>query len=179
MVTRVNTLLGYEDVLPIYEVDGSGEIYSNSKSKNGRPLKHNVNKRGYHLVGLRTHNGKYLNASVHRLVALAFVQGYRPMLQVDHKDGNKENNALDNLVWSTPKENTHNPKTFGKFIEKNRMSHNSKSFEVVDTSTGAITMYPSNCSAARAIGYKSNSICISKTKGYRQVGKYIVREVVS
>ena len=38
MVTRVNTLLGYKDVLPIYE----------------------VNKRGYHLVGLRIYNGKYI-----------------------------------------------------------------------------------------------------------------------
>lgn len=179
MVTQVNTLPGYENVLPIYEVGSNGEIYSNSKSKNGKPLKHNINERGYHLVGLRTYSGKYLNALVHRLVALAFVPGYQPMLQVDHQDGNKDNNVPDNLIWSTPKENTHNPKTFEKFIEKNRTSHGSKLFEVTDTLTGVTTVYPSNCSAARAIGYKSNSICISEVKGYRQVGKHIVREVVS
>lgn len=178
VVTQVNTLPGYESVLPIYKVSNSGKIYSDSKAKNGKPLKQNANERGYHLVGLRTYEGKYLNALVHRLIALAFVQGYQPMLQVDHRDGNKDNNVPDNLIWSTPKENTHNPKTFEKFIEKNRISHNSKLFEVTDTSTGVITVYPSSCSAARAIGYKSNSIYISETKGYRQVGKYIVREVV-
>lgn len=43
---------------------------------------------------------------MHGLVARAFVPGYKEGLQVNHKDGNKTNNAATNLEWVTPKENT-------------------------------------------------------------------------
>ena len=51
-------------------------------------------------------NGDRHSASVHRLVAMAFL-GEPPSdkVEVNHKDGNKENNAIGNLEWVTRSEN--------------------------------------------------------------------------
>lgn len=46
-------------------------------------------------------------AYVHRLVALAFVDGYQPGYHVNHIDGNKKNFNAYNLEWVTAIENTH------------------------------------------------------------------------
>ena len=42
---------------------------------------------------------------IHRLVAEAFVRGMADGLEVNHKDGNKENNTPENLEWCTKSEN--------------------------------------------------------------------------
>jgi len=42
---------------------------------------------------------------LHRVVARAFVEGYKEELVVNHLDGNKANNRADNLEWCTQKEN--------------------------------------------------------------------------
>ena len=173
----IHTLSGFEDVLPIYQIDIHGNVYSYSKSMRGSTLKQSYNERGYRKVGLRLQNGRYINALIHRLVALAFVVGYRDGLQVDHLDGDNTNNESTNLMWKTPYSNTHNPNTFGKFIEANRLSHGARKVSVLDTATNKVKIYPSMSSACRAIGYRSNSISISDSKGYRQIGKYEVRFV--
>lgn len=177
MVALVHTLPGCEHVLPIYEVDDAGVVYSHSKTKKGTPMKQSRNQRGYCLVGLKTCDGSYYNALVHRLVALAFVPGFEHGLQVDHLDGNKSNNTPSNLAWVTPRQNTHNPITFQRFVRQNRKSHKAVPIEVCNVQTGMVTVYPSACAAAKAIGYKSNSFLISPTKGYKTIGHYVVRRL--
>lgn len=67
-------------------------------------LNFNKSKRGYLQVCL-TKNGKYRTFLVHRLVAKTFLDDYNDKLQVNHKDGNKENNYVGNLEWCTASEN--------------------------------------------------------------------------
>lgn len=62
------------------------------------------NKAGYSRVGLVKY-GKNKNFSVHRLVAIVFIPNPENKEQINHIDGNKENNHASNLEWVTAKEN--------------------------------------------------------------------------
>ena len=83
-----------------YLVDDRGFVIS----KRGKPLKPSTNFRGYQIINIM-YNGKRIGLGVHTAVARAFCEGYSPNLQVNHKDGNKSNNAANNLEWVTQKEN--------------------------------------------------------------------------
>lgn len=89
---------GYEK----YQIDTNGTIYS----KRGKPLKPSINPRGYYIVTMCI-NGKARAFSLHRLIATQFIENDCPQYktQVNHIDGNKLNNKVNNLEWCTPVEN--------------------------------------------------------------------------
>jgi len=58
----------------------------------------------YLRVSLRS-GGKLYRECVHRLVARAFLGSAPKFAHVNHKDGNKRNNAVENLEWCSPQEN--------------------------------------------------------------------------
>lgn len=87
-----------------YEVDECGNVRSKFPNKSVRNLKPIAKSYGYIKVNLQA-NGRIVQASVHRLVAQAFVPNPENKKQVNHIDGNKHNNCVDNLEWVTPSEN--------------------------------------------------------------------------
>ena len=99
------------DVVPnTYKVSNYGKIYSLLKEKKYGDglMEPSKNQHGYRQVNLRSIYGKKICVKVSRLVMLHF--NFRPdcyLLEVDHKDCNKENNTIWNLEWVTPQENTH------------------------------------------------------------------------
>lgn len=81
---------GYEK----WEADTNGVIYG----INGAPLYTRVGTKGYQQVNL----GRTLRqAYVHRLVALTFIPNLENKPTVNHIDGNKLNNNVENLEWAT------------------------------------------------------------------------------
>lgn len=89
----------YNITLNMYSISNFGNVMNNLS---GRILNQYKNKNGYYKVSL---SGKQI--PVHRLELMVFDynDNYKE-LQVNHKDGNPSNNVINNLEWTTPKENT-------------------------------------------------------------------------
>lgn len=86
-----------------FEVSNFGNV-RNKKTKNF--IKLFDNGRGYLTVGLWSDNNIIKKKFyVHRLVARAFIENPENKLEINHIDGNKYNNNVDNLEWSTRSEN--------------------------------------------------------------------------
>ena len=87
---------------PNYEVSTGGDVRN---AKTGRVLKQGKHRQGYSLVWLSNSDG-VSGKAVHRVVAETFIDNPYDKPQVNHKDGNKSNNCVDNLEWNTEKENS-------------------------------------------------------------------------
>lgn len=78
-----------------YYIDPRGWVYSN---KTRRILKSSCNGRGYQHVVLRL-GGRSVDRYVHRLVAEEHLANPLGLREVNHKDGDKSNNHVENLEW--------------------------------------------------------------------------------
>ena len=105
---EIRPIFGYEDC---YGVTADGRIWSFPKfcgpsPRKGCWLKQYTERTGYKFVILQRQKRKKIQY-VHVLVAKNFLSnGKRPRgKQVNHKDGNKPNNRIQNLEWVTPSQN--------------------------------------------------------------------------
>ena len=107
----------YPEIKDCYIINEQGEIY-NTNTKNKISLKKERN--GYIRVSLMKKEGGTKYISLHRLIMLAFnpIEGM-DKLQVNHIDGNKENNKLYNLEWVTAKQNIQHAWKAGLSSSKN------------------------------------------------------------
>ena len=93
-----------------YEVSNLGNV----RNKNTKVvLSQEDTGNGSLCVGLQMDKGVYKKTRVHRMVAMTFLEFQRTEArnEVDHINGNKSDNSVDNLRWCTHKENMNNPVT--------------------------------------------------------------------
>ena len=81
-------------------------------------------------------NGKQKMCKIHRLIALAFIPNLENNPQVNHKDGDKLNNNIDNLEWCTSKENIQHAWDNGLFESTRLAISKARSKPVVDITNG-------------------------------------------
>ena len=83
-----------------YEISSLGKI----RNLQGKVLKTYIQNSGYEQIKIN-YQGLHIHKSIHRLVAEAFIPNPLNKEYVNHIDGNKLNNTVDNLEWCTNSEN--------------------------------------------------------------------------
>ena len=155
----------------LYQVSSKGRIksipHSVKANKDGgirtvgeHIIKTYVGWHGYVWVTL-CKNGKSKTHSVHRLVAMVFIPNSDKKLQVNHIDGNKENNLVENLEWCTNSGNQ-------LHAVRNGLSKIAK--KVVCLETGKT--YASSGEAQRNIGICGRNIRSCCDGRYKTAGGY-------
>ena len=119
---------GYEG---LYQVSNLGRVKALDRYKINNGGKHLVkehimkpNTHGtcdYHRVGLIDNNGTRKYHTIHKLVATAFIENNNNHKEINHKDGNKQNNSVENLEWVTPSENILHAYRTGLIVRKRRL----------------------------------------------------------
>lgn len=151
-----------------YLVNKHGMVYS---KKTKRILKPSKTGPGYLSVWFVV-NGRGRNTQVHRLVAMAFVEGFMPGLDVNHKNGIKTDNRAENLEWVTRSENMlHSANVLGKRPNKGEKNHRAKlkDFEIEHIRIWVKEGF-SRASVGRAYGVAGpyiGQICLEKLRKLR------------
>lgn len=161
---------GYEE----YEVDTNGVVYG----KNGKPLKYSLNHKGYCMINFYV-NHTVKGFAIHTLVAKQFIPNNDVNKnQVNHKDGNKINNNVENLEWVTPKENMEHAKNVLGIDRTGGNNVNSKKIKGTHKLTNEVIYFDSLADAGRYFtnnNYRTTMKSIWRAlKGYRKsYHKYI------
>lgn len=151
-----------------YQISNLGNVRSFSKWKNGGLLKKGKTTTGYYVVNLVVDGRrKIVKKVIHRLVATHFLENPNNYSEVNHKDGNKLNNNVDNLEWVSRSGNMRHayehgliPRRFGK------LRSNAKTVIQKNKNGDIVKIWGSVADIHRETGYSTNSIvccCNKKT----------------
>lgn len=87
---------------PMYSVSNQGRVKKNSDEKIMKPSKM---RNGYMVINLFTGDGRRKKELIHRLVAITFIPNERHCPEVNHINGIRNDNRVENLEWVTRGEN--------------------------------------------------------------------------
>lgn len=120
---------------------------------NGAPLKLAKNQNGYLFFNF-WYKGKRKVVMAHRAILKSFVPEPDDRHQINHKDGNKTNNSLDNLEWCTGKENT----IHARDILNTVFARNKREVTAINIDTGEAKVFDSLSSCAKYLGVSITSV---------------------
>lgn len=169
----------------IYQISNMGRLKSFKGGPRGRILSNKNSNGGYFSVVL-CYGTKRRYTRIHRLVAEAFVPNPHNKPEVNHIDGNKQNNRADNLEWVTRAENhSHaikmNPNMIKGMIRYNRYTR-PKTIQQFSLDGNFVAEYPNAAEASRVTGIcQRNILQVANRDEYRpgktrrQAGGFIWR----
>jgi hypothetical protein len=182
MIDEMKDIAGYEG---LFAVTRSGKVWSYPREKVGfiKSLREGKFRslqkmeKGYLAVILHK-NSNQKRFLVHRLVAMAFIPNLEDKPAVNHKDGDKTNNCVDNLEWVTASENNfHSYRVLGtKHPQKGKIGIlNHSSIPVVQYSRDGklINIFAGMSEVARAIGVGVAGISGAVNGDYKTIKGYV------
>ena len=146
----------------IYGINESGDIYSVRKLGLLKRCKHSL---GYEQVYLTNFMGGGRWYKVHRLVALQFIPNPDSFTDINHINGVKTDNRVDNLEWCT-----HSANILHSYRSLGRVAVCSHSKKRVKCSNGIV--YESGKLAALATGCKSSNVSMCCSGKLRQTNGF-------
>lgn len=182
-------------VIPGYSMYSVGSDGSIKNNKTGRILKQ-TNNRGYWMISIKNDFKIRVTLQVHRIVAFVFIPNQLNKPLVNHKDGQKGNNDVLNLEWSTLSENmkhafdnglcpNHKESCRKLGLRSWRKAVMSKARKVIDTETNTVFNSIVECANKNGLnsqtltqklsGKRSNN---TKFKYYEQDKDNKLREVI-
>lgn len=159
---------GYEG---LYQVSDQGRVKSFVRRKEGKILKLQTTYKGYLSVKV---GGK--RVAVHRKVAKAFIPNLDNKPQVNHIDGIKTNNNVDNLEWCTNSENQIHANKLGlRRTPKGEEVYNSIPVLQYDMKGNFIKRWGSQTTASEELKISHSQInaCCLKKRHYKSAGGFI------
>lgn len=142
-----------------YEITEDGQVYSLISH---RFIKGGIYPNGYRFLRIREQE-EYKNYLVHRLVAQAFIPNPDNLPVVNHIDGNKLNNRVDNLEWCTQSDNLKHAIEIGLVENQCKIR---RSVEMRNLTTGELITFDSAKECCEYFGHKKGWLAIyQKTHG--------------
>lgn len=163
MTEQWKDIIGYEG---LYQISNKGCIKSLQRTvKNGRGyrivreklISIGTNEHGYKIV-LLYKNNKQVPFRVHRLVAIHFIENRMGLPEVNHIDGNKANNVVENLEWVSSSKNKKHSYEIG--LRKVRVGENganaklseNQAREILESTSGVSELAKKYCVSKGCIG---------------------------